>query len=117
MGMKLADEQEVVMDLADLIAETYISESLYLRTEKIAAENKDNKEHEIKKSILDLHLYMSIQKVQTKAYTIIDSLPKNTKQNFLKWATRLLTKQIAINPTVLRRNIALYFIEKGGYTW
>ena len=117
LGMKLADEQEIVMDLSDLLSETYIAESLYLRTKKIKSTSNDNKELEIKQAILDLHTYTILQKIQSKAFTIIDSLPEKSRKKFLKWVVKLLTKQIDINPTELRRKIAVYFIEKGSYNW
>ncbi len=117
LGLKLADEQELVMDLADLLSETYIAESLYLRTEKVKTLSTDKNELTIKQAILNLHIYMTLQKVQNKATTIIDSLPEKSRKRFLKWTVKLLTKQMNINPTELRRKIAVYFIEKGKYNW
>ena len=117
LGMKLADEQELVMDLSDLLSEAYVAESLYLRTEKIKTLSNNTEEIDIKKAILELHIYMSIQKIQNKAYTIIDSLPEKSRKKFLKWTVKILTKQLDINPTELRRKIALYFIAKGNYSW
>ncbi len=117
LGMKLADEQELVMDLSDLLSEAYIAESLYLRTEKVKTLSTDKNELAIKQAILDLHIYMTLQKIQNKATTIIDSLPEKSRKRFLKWTVKLLTKQEDINPTELRRKIAVYFIEKGTYNW
>ena len=86
-------------------------------TEKVKTLSTDKNELAIKQAILDLHIYMTLQKIQNKATTIIDSLPKKSRKRFLKWTVKLLTKQEDINPTELRRKIAVYFIEKGTYNW
>jgi hypothetical protein len=78
-GMKLADEQEIVMDLADIMGEAYIAESVYLRVEKLKELNFPQNEIDMKESVLNLQLYVANQKIIQKANTIIDSLP-NTKK-------------------------------------
>jgi alkylation response protein AidB-like acyl-CoA dehydrogenase len=115
-GMKLADEQEIVMDLADIMGEAYIAESVYLRVEKLKQKNVPQNEIDIKESILNLQLYDANQKIIQKANTIIDSLP-NTKNRSLRFIVKRLTPQLAINPTETRRNLAKHVIENGEYTW
>ncbi len=115
-GMKLADEQEIVMDLADIMGEAYIAESVYLRVEKLKEKNVPQNEIDIKESILNLQLYDANQKIIQKANTIIDSLP-NTKNRSLRFIVKRLTPQLAINPTETRRNLAKHVIENGEYTW
>jgi alkylation response protein AidB-like acyl-CoA dehydrogenase len=115
-GMKLADEQEIVMDLADVMGEAYIAESVYLRVEKLKQKNVPQNEIDIKESILNLQLYDANQKIIQKANTIIDSLP-NTKNRSLRFIVKRLTPQLAINPTETRRNLAKHVIENGEYTW
>ncbi len=115
LKLKMVDEQEIVMDLSDILAEAYISESLLLRVQKLKSTNAPD--YPIKKLILDLHLYSAIEKVRQKAYHAIDSLPENTKQGLLKWGTKKLTQQIDINPKDTRRKIADYFIEQGRYSF
>jgi hypothetical protein len=118
LGLKLADEQEIVMDLADILSEIYIIDSLNLRIQKLE-QKKDNNNNElsIKKDILDLQLYISSNIIKDKATTIIDSLASNKNKWFLKLCTKKLTPNHNINPTFTRRRIANYFIEKGEYCW
>jgi alkylation response protein AidB-like acyl-CoA dehydrogenase len=115
-GMKLADEQEIVMDLADIMGEAYIAESVYLRVEKLKEMNVPQNEIDMKESILNLQLYVANQKIIQKANIIIDSLP-NTKNRSLRFIVKRLTPQLAINPTETRRNLAKHMIENGEYTW
>ncbi|MFL2570998.1 MAG: hypothetical protein ACJ0QL_03870 [Parvicellaceae bacterium] len=50
LGLQLAEEQEIVMDLADILSEIYIAESLYLRVEKLNGKSStDQKELAVKK--------------------------------------------------------------------
>lgn len=117
LKLAMVDEQELVMDLSDILAEAYISESLLLRIQKLEQKNPSDPTLEVKKKILNLHLYTAVEKVKCKAINAIDSLPDNTKQKFLKWATKKLMRQIEINPKDTRREIADYFIKEGKYTF
>ena len=118
LGLKLADEQEIVMDLSDILSEIYIIDSLNLRVRKLAnMEDSNLEELAIKKSILALQLYMCRQKINEKAITILDSLESTKNKRILSRIIKLLTKKQAVNPTFLRREIAKYFIGKGGYKW
>ena len=106
------------MDLADILSEIYIIESLYLRVQKLTIKESTNKETlAIKESILTLQLYMCRKKINEKAFTILDSLSSTKNKKILSIIIKLLTKKQAVNPTILRRKIAKYFIQQGGYNW
>lgn len=117
LGLKLAEEQEIVMDLADILSEIFIIESVYLRVQKLTNQKSSSKELSIKKDILDLQLYMCTNTIREKSMTIIDSLASNKNKRFLKLFSKRLTQSLDINPTFKRRKIAKYFIEKGEYSW
>ena len=117
LGLKLAEEQEIVMDLADILSEIFIIESVYLRVQKLTNQKSSSKELSIKKDILDLQLYMCANTIREKSMTIIDSLASNKNKRFLKLFSKRLTQSFDINPTFKRRKIAKYFIEKGEYSW
>ena len=117
LGLKLAEEQEIVMDLADILSEIFIIESVYLRVQKLTNQKSSSKELSIKKDILDLQLYMCTNTIREKSMTIIDSLASNKNKRFLKLFSKKLTQSLDINPTFKRRKIAKYFIEKGEYSW
>ena len=117
LGLKLAEEQEIVMDLADILSEIFIIESVYLRVQKLTNQKSNSSELSIKKDILDLQLYMCTNTIREKSMTIIDSLASNKNKRFLKLFSKRLTQSLDINPTFKRRKIAKYFIEKGEYSW
>ncbi len=114
LKLKLVDEQEIIMDLADILGEIYVCESLLLRLQKLSAKNDAHLA--VKKELLNIHFYEAIAKVRKKALNAIDSLPSGSSQPFLKWATKRLTPQFAINPKDTRRAIADYLIGQGAYT-
>ena len=117
LGLKLAEEQEIVMDLADILSEIFIIESVYLRVQKLTNQKSSSSELTIKKDILDLQLYICANTIREKSMTIIDSLASNKNKRFLKLFSKRLTQSLDINPTFKRRKIAKYFIEKGEYSW
>ena len=118
LGLQLAEEQEIVMDLADILSEIYIAESLYLRVEKLNGKSStDQKELAVKKDILSLQIYLSANVVKEKANNIIDSLASRKNRWVLSFLIKKLTSKKTINPTFTRRRIAKYFIEKGEYCW
>ena len=117
LGLKLAEEQEIVMDLADILSEIFIIESVYLRVQKLTNQKSSSKELSIKKDILDLQLYMCTNTIREKSMTIIDSLASNKNKRFLKLFSKRLTQSLDINPTFKRRKLAKYFVEKGEYSW
>ena len=118
LGLQLAEEQEIVMDLADILSEIYIAESLYLRVEKLNGKSStDQKELAVKKDILSLQIYLSSNVVNEKANNIIDSLASSKNKWVLSFLIKKLTNKKTINPTFTRRRIAKYFIDKGEYCW
>ena len=112
LGLKLAEEQEIVMDLADILSEIFIIESVYLRVQKLTNQKSSSKELSIKKDILDLQLYMCTNTIREKSMTIIDSLASNKNKRFLKLFSKRLTQSLDINPTFKRRKIAKYLLKK-----
>ena len=67
----------------------------------------------MKENIKELQFYESNSKIIQSAQIIFDSLP--TKSFFLKYAIKLFSIKPKINPTSLRREIALYFINNNNY--
>ena len=71
-GRALEHEQEIIMHLADILAEIYVLESTYLRIQKLEKEMDDNDEYKMKKNISDLQFYESNIKVLASSNLILD---------------------------------------------
>jgi alkylation response protein AidB-like acyl-CoA dehydrogenase len=112
-GRALEHEQEIIMHLADILAEIYVLESTYLRIQKLEKEMDDNEEYKMKKNISDLQFYESNIKVLASSNLILDSLPQRSK--VLKYLIRIFTPKPEINPTITRRKIAQFFLNNSDF--
>jgi len=113
-GRALEHEQEIIMDLADILAEIYVLESTYLRVEKLKTKESKDAELKTKQKICDLQFYEANSKIMQRATSIFDSLPK--RHPFLKRVIKSLAIKEKVNPMVLRREIAKYLIANREYS-
>ena len=81
-GRDLEHEQEIIMYLADILAEIYVLESTYLRVEKLKTKESKDAAFKMKQNICDLQFYEANSKIIQRATSIFDSLPKS--HSFLK---------------------------------
>lgn len=109
---KIATEQEIFNNLADMITMVYISESLSLRVEKLAA-MKGNVN--IYKDILDVYIYDATERIRKFAMdAIYSTLPANESVSMVN-AVEILTKVAGVNVKEARRRIADKLIEDNTY--
>ena len=113
-GRALEHEQEIIMDLADILAEIYILESTYLRVEKLKTKESKDAAFKMKQNICDLQFYEANSKIIQRATSIFDSLPK--RHPFLKRVIKSLAIKEKLNPMELRREIAKYLIASKEYS-
>ena len=113
-GRDLEHEQEIIMDLADILAEIYVLESTYLRVEKLKTKESKDAAFKMKQNICDLQFYEANSKIIQRATSIFDSLPK--RHPFLKRVIKSLAIKEKLNPMVLRREIAKYLIASKEYS-
>ena len=113
-GRALEHEQEIIMDLADILAEIYVLESTYLRVEKLKTKESKDAAFKMKQNICDLQFYEANSKIIQRATSILDSLPKSNSS--LKRVIKSLAIKEKVNPMVLRREIAKYLIASKEYS-
>jgi len=113
-GRALEHEQEIIMDLADILAEIYVLESTYLRVEKLKTKESKDAAFKMKQNICDLQFYEANSKIIQRATSILDSLPK--AHSSLKRVIKSLAIKEKVNPMVLRREIAKYLIASKEYS-
>lgn len=111
---KIEDEQEIMMNLADVMIEIYASESAILRTEKLVSMKG---EAACKNQIAMTQTYLSeaVDKINTAAKEAIGSFTKGDEQKVMLMGLKRFTKSELYNTKELRRQIADYMIEKGKY--
>ena len=113
-GRALEHEQEIIMDLADILAEIYVLESTYLRVEKLKTTESKDAAFKMKQNICDLQFYEANSKIIQRANSIFDSLPK--RHSSLKRVIKSLAIKEKVNPMLLRREIAKYLIASKEYS-
>ncbi|MFT7613109.1 MAG: alkylation response protein AidB-like acyl-CoA dehydrogenase [Parvicellaceae bacterium] len=115
LKLKMIDEQEIVMNLSDILAEAYISESILLRVQKLRSTDHDKKKMIVMEQMLQLHLYQAIERIKVAANHAIDSLPEGTKQGLQRKMVKRFARRYEVNPKDLRRSIATYFTTEKSY--
>ncbi|WPR74911.1 acyl-CoA dehydrogenase family protein [Algoriphagus sp. NG3] len=111
---KIEDEQEIMMNLADVMIEIYASESAILRTEKLVSmKGEDACKHQI--AMTQIYLSEAVDKTNTAAKEAIGSFTKGDEQKVMLMGLKRFTKSELYNTKELRRQIADYMIDQGKY--
>ena len=111
---KFVEEQEIMNSLAEMIMETYVSESLALRVEKIEG-MKGASAIPVYKDILDVNIYDAGEKIRKAAHDAIYSYASAADATKLVKAIDILTAVPGINVKDARRRIAAKLIEDNTY--
>ena len=109
---KLAKEQEVMMNLADIISEVYVADSLVLRVEKLEALGKGNS---LYRDIADVFVYDAGKKIRNFALDCLNSLPESELVQSLLHAVEVYSFTRGINVKEARRRIAEKILADNEY--
>ncbi len=112
--MKLSDEQEVLMNLADMLIEAYVAESTLLRVEKLIG-LRGEKACEIQKEMAIIYLHYAIEKAASAGRSAITSFAEGDELRLMLMGLKRFTKIDPVNLKEARRRVANYVIEKGEY--
>lgn len=115
-GTKLDQEQEILMNLADMIIETYAAESALLRTEKLI--NLYGHEGSILyQNMAKLYLQEAVTKVKNAGDEAVACFAKGDELKVMLMGMKRFTKMEPINTKVVRQSIADVMIEKGQFPY
>lgn len=112
--MKLSDEQEVLMSLADMLIEGYVAESTLLRVEKLIG-MRGEKACEIEKEMAIIYLHRAIEKAASAGKQAIYAFAEGDELRLMLLGLKRFTKIDPYNLKEARRKVANYVIEKGEY--
>ena len=113
---KLADEQEVIMDLTDMLIEVYTSESAILRTQKLAT-MKNEVELQPYIDLTQAYVSDSLERINLYGKHAISSFAEGDELKLLTLGLKRFTKFNLVNTTKLRRNIAERLISANKYCY
>jgi alkylation response protein AidB-like acyl-CoA dehydrogenase len=112
--MKLSEQQEIIMNMADILIEAYIAESVLLRVEKLIAQ-KGEKATEIQKEMALIYLHHAIGKAAAAGREAIAAFADGDEQRLMLMGLKRFTKIDAYNLKEARRKVADHVIAKGEY--
>lgn len=109
---KLVDEQEIVMNLADVMSMAFVTESAFLRVMKLKERGADKADVAIKTKMAQAYLYDALDVARKAANNAIDSYSSGIEKYVLKCLTRRMLRTYHVNPKDLKREVADYLIKK-----
>ncbi len=117
LKLELADQQEIVLLLADMLAEAYVSESVWLRIEKlsIADEGKKSEAYKMKRNLARIYLYESVNKARKAGEDAITGFATGAEKTLLMTLLNRLLPRYDVNPIQLRRKVAEYLCKQNDY--
>jgi alkylation response protein AidB-like acyl-CoA dehydrogenase len=111
---KFADEQEIIMYLADMIIYTYAAESMMLRVEKLSA-TYDEEKIALYKNMLDVYFYDVAPLINKFGIDAVNSFATGDEQMGMLMGMKRFTKIAGVNVVAARRMIADHMIEANKY--
>jgi alkylation response protein AidB-like acyl-CoA dehydrogenase len=112
--MNLAKEQEVLMYIADMLIETYVSESTLLRVEKLAGQRGEDNVKE-QKDMMQVYIRDAADKIFKAGKEALNSFAEGDERKMMMVGLKRFTKTEDLNTTAARRRIAAKLIEENKY--
>lgn len=111
---KLSEEQEIIMNLADMVIETYVAESVLLRVEKrIDLLGADA--NALHKDIALVYLHEAVERVNNAGKSAITSFAESDELRVMLMGLKRFTKIEPANLKDARRRIADALIAQNDY--
>jgi len=111
---QLGKEQEVLMNLADMLMELYVSESLQLRVEKLAAlRGEDNCKEQL--DIMRVYINDAAEKIAKSGKEALNYFAEGDERRMMLMGLKRYTKTEDVNVIQARRNIAAKIISENKY--
>jgi len=111
---KLSEEQEIIINLADMVIETYAAESVLLRVEKRIDLLGDNV-NILQKDIALVYLHEAVERVNNAGKSAITSFAESDELRVMLMGLKRFTKIEPLNLKEARRRIADALIAKNDY--
>jgi hypothetical protein len=114
--MNLQHEQEILMNIADMMIETFVAESLLLRVMKMTDKNGEAaSQYQI--DMMRCYLNDATDKVNKYGKEAINAFAAGDEQRMMLLGLKRFTKSEPFNSKDARRRIADKLIAEGRYCW
>jgi alkylation response protein AidB-like acyl-CoA dehydrogenase len=116
VGDKLAKEQEIVMNVADIINYVYVAESSLLRAEKVVA-MKGEAAAQNELDMMRVYLYDAADLINKAGKDALFSFAEGDELKMMMMGLKRFTKHEPFNVKEARQRIALTLIDKNEYAF
>jgi len=114
--MKIQDEQEILMNIADMAIETFVAESTLLRVMKVA-DKAGEAASQLKIDMMRCNLNDAVDKVNKAGKEAINAFAEGDEQRMMLLGLKRFTKMEPFNSKEARRRIADKLIAENKYPW
>ena len=119
LGLGLGEEQEIVMHIADMVIDTYMAESVLLRTLKLvdssAALGVTSTDEQI--AMARIYINDAADRIHKHAKEAVNAFADGDEQRAMLMGAKRFTKTQPLNTKELRRVVAGKMVEAGRYPW
>lgn len=112
----LSHEQEIIMNIADMMIEAFVSESTLLRVMKLAEKNGEENS-KIQIAMMQCYLNDAVDKIAKSGKEAINAFAEGDEQRMMLLGLKRFTKTQPFNSKDARRLIADKLIEEGKYNF
>jgi alkylation response protein AidB-like acyl-CoA dehydrogenase len=114
LAMELAKEQEVLMNIADMLIDLYVSESLQLRVEKLVSmKGEENCKEQI--DMVRIYINDAADRIHKNGKEAINSYAQGDEQRMMLMGLKRFTKTDPFNAKDARRRVAAKMIAENKY--
>jgi alkylation response protein AidB-like acyl-CoA dehydrogenase len=114
--MELAKEQEVLMNVADMLMETYVAESLVLRVQKLES-MKGTEAVALQRQMAEVYVYDASEKIGRCGREALMSFGEGDELRMMMMGLKRFTKIQPFNVKNARRAVAQNIIDNNKYTF
>ena len=116
LGLELSKHQETLMHIADMVIDTYLAESVLLRTLKLAdMKGADNVAEQI--AMCQLFVHEAADRIHKWAREAVNNFADGDEQRAMLMGAKRYSKNTPINTAELRKMIAKKMIAEGKYCY
>jgi len=112
--MKIEQEQEVLMNIADMAIETFNAESVFLRVMKMTGQ-KGEEESRLYQDIMRTYLYDAADRIHKSGKDAVNAFAEGDEQRMILMGLKRFTRAEPFNTKDARRRIADRMIGEGKY--
>jgi alkylation response protein AidB-like acyl-CoA dehydrogenase len=112
--MTLAKEQELIMRIADMAIDTFMAESILLRTQKLVG-SKGAEACSLQIDMTSTYVNDAVDRLQVNGKNAINAMCEGDEQRMLLMGLKRFSKMAPVNTVATRRRIAKAMIEANKY--